>query len=372
MAACENRGYNGGVRRAIFCLFTTLSLLAFLALSVSVQAAPLLGFTRWPSDLSLEGVQTADDFIKEHGNIAALHLERGIPWPEALAGTGYSKDVVETLSYRPPAGHKLFVSINPLNIDRAGLAPYWGAKDNMALPAPWDDQPFDAPDVITAYGNFAEHVVAQLRPDYLAIGVESNILLTKKPQAWPAYVRLHQAVYARLKQRYPTLPVFFTVDVQHLQGYFDDADAAAQDKSVRALLDASDLFALSSYPFMAPKTPRPIPADYFAFARNYGKPIAVAETGYTTQDVNWLWVKLRGTPALQEQYYSILLQSAVADNYAFVITYAGTDFDRMIAKLPWAVRGLAGIWQYTGLQTADKEPKPALKLWDSFLRPARP
>ncbi len=366
MAASRNTAFLGKMRGfvlgLVYCLGTS---------SAAAADAPLLGFTRWPSDLSLEGVQTADAFIKDHGNIAALHLERGVPWPEALIGTGYSKDVLETLAYRPPAGHKLFVSINPLNIDRNGLAPYWGAKDNMDLPPPWDDLSFDAPEVITAYGNYAAHVAALMQPDFMAIGIESNILLSKKPDLWPAYVHLHRAVYARLKQDYPALPVFFTVDVQHLRGYFDDADAAAQDKAVRVLLDASDLFALSSYPFMAPKAPSPIPVDYFTFARGYGKPIAVAETGYTTQDVNWLGVKLRGTPELQAQYYSVLLQSAVADSYAFVITYAGTDFERMIAKLPWTIRGLAGIWQYTGLQTSDKQPKPALKIWDSFLRPAR-
>ena len=97
-----------------------------------------MGFTLWPADLSLEGIRTARDFAHEHGDIVSVMFIGGIPWPEAFEGRAFSKDVDRNLSYRPPNGKKLFLSISPLNKDRSDLASYWGEKDNLSLPEPWN------------------------------------------------------------------------------------------------------------------------------------------------------------------------------------------------------------------------------------------
>jgi len=96
-----------------------------------------LGFTRWPADLTKEGFLAAQDFAHQHGDIVGVMFIGGIPWPEALADQPFTSDVNSNLSYRPPRGKKLFLSISPLDRDRAGLAPYWGNKDNLPLPEPW-------------------------------------------------------------------------------------------------------------------------------------------------------------------------------------------------------------------------------------------
>jgi hypothetical protein len=96
----------------------------------------LMGFTRWPADLTLEGVLTAQNFAHQHGDIVSVMFIGGIPWPESLAGQPFSQDVQNNLAYRPPQGKKLFLSICPLNMDRKSMAPYWGEKDNLPLPAP--------------------------------------------------------------------------------------------------------------------------------------------------------------------------------------------------------------------------------------------
>ena len=106
-----------------------------------------MGFTQWPADLSLEGILSERDFVNEHGDIVSVMVIGGIPWPEALEGKPFSRDVENNLSYRPPKGHKLFLSISPLNKDRKDIAPYWGQKDNLPLPAPWNRLPLDSPEV---------------------------------------------------------------------------------------------------------------------------------------------------------------------------------------------------------------------------------
>lgn len=93
-----------------------------------------LGFTRWPADLTAEGIQQAQDFAHTHGDIVSVMFIGGIPWTEALDGKPFSRDVQANLGYRPPPGVKLFLSISPLDRDRKNLAPYWGEKDNHPLP----------------------------------------------------------------------------------------------------------------------------------------------------------------------------------------------------------------------------------------------
>ena len=67
-----------------------------------------MGFTLWPADLSDEGLQEAQNFAYAHGDIVSVVLIGGVPWPEALDGKPFSKNVQDSLSYRPPSGKKVF------------------------------------------------------------------------------------------------------------------------------------------------------------------------------------------------------------------------------------------------------------------------
>ena len=174
-----------------------------------------MGFTSWPADLTPEGVATAQKFADAHGDIISVMFIGGIPWPEALEGKPFSKDVQDALADRPPGEKKLFLSISPLDKDRKGLAPYWGEKDNQPLPKPWDKEPLNSPRVKKAFLNFVLHSVKTMRPDYLAIGVESNVLLSRDSAKWHQLKELHRETYAAVKKAYPKLPVFFTTEVLH-------------------------------------------------------------------------------------------------------------------------------------------------------------
>ena len=174
-----------------------------------------MGFTLWPADLSDDGLRTAQDFAYAHGDIVSVALIGGIPWSEALDGKPFSKSVQDGLTYRPPAGKKLFLSVSPLDKDRRGLAPYWGEQENLALPKPWDKEPLNSPRVKKAYINFLLRTVQAMRPDYLAIGVESNVLLTREPAKWRQFKDLYRESYRALKKAHPTLQIFFTTEVLH-------------------------------------------------------------------------------------------------------------------------------------------------------------
>lgn len=324
-----------------------------------------LGFTRWPADLTAEGARVAEEFAHAHGDIVSVMFIGGIPWPEALDGREFSRDVRNSLQYHRPAGKKLFLSVSPLDKDRKNLAPYWGEKDNQPLPDAWRDRALNNPATKRAFLNFVRRAVEAMNPDYLAIGIESNVLLSHNRGRWEQLKELHRETYAAMKNLHPNLPVFFTTEVLHYRKLASDARASD-------LMQHSDLFAMSVYPHMSYDVPRPIPADFLDFARRFGKPIAVSESGMTSKDVELraFGLTLRGSEPDQKQFTELLLQAAARNRYEFVITFATTDFEKLCAKLPPPLDDLGRIWAYTGLQTSDLKPKPALVVWDGWL--ARP
>jgi len=328
-----------------------------------------LGFTRWPSDLTAEGVQQAEEFAHVHGDIVSVMFIGGIPWPEALEGKPFSRDVENSLAYRPPAGKKLFLSISPLDRDRKELAPYWGEKDNLPLPSPWKDRALNSTEIKRAYLSFTLRSIAKMKPDYLAIGIESNVLLSNDRAKWAQLKDLHRATYAAIKKQYPDLPVCFTTEVLHYKKLASAARGSDQEGEVADLMRQSDLFAASLYPHMTYDIPRPIPADLLDFATRFGKPIAIAESGMTSRDIELkaFGLTLRGSEADQRRFTELLLRAASRDRYEFVINFATTDFEKLCAKLPPPVDDLARIWAYTGLQTSGSQPKPALAVWDAYL-----
>jgi hypothetical protein len=330
----------------------------------------LMGFTQWPADLSNEGVAIARDYAHAHGDIVSVMFIGGIPWPEALDGKPFSKDVQDNMSYRPPAGKKLFLSISPLDKDRRGLAPYWGETDNRPLPQPWSREPLNSPRVKRAYLNFVLRAIETMRPDYLAIGVESNVLLSRDQSKWQQLKELHRDTYTAIKKVHRSLPVFFTTEVLHYKRLTRDAKGTNQEKEVADLMRYSDLFAMSFYPHMSPEALRPVPGNFLDFARRFKKGIAVAESGMTSRpvDLRSYNTTLYGSDPDQTQFTEYLLKTAARDGYEFVINFATTDSDRLVARLRPQLADLARIWAYIGMQTGDQHPKPASAVWDGFFR----
>jgi len=350
-------------------LCTTLVTISAATPATPASRPYLMGFTRWPPDFTEKGLATMDRFIEGHADLVALHLDNGIPWPEALAGKPYSADVDERLSYRPPSGKKLYVAVTPLNFGRDGLAAYWGTHDGMPLPAPWNTLPLNAPEVKKAYVNFLFYLVDKIHPGFLNIGIEANLLIEKAPEKWTAYMDLHQYAYQKLKARYPHLPIFVSIEVLHLNGLADKANKKRQYKLVKNLMAYSDYFGMSLYPYMSWDVPRPMPDDFLDFATKFGRPVVVAESGYSSKNVFVSLVPLFGSKENQARFISRLLEVGVRDRYVFIVNFTTTDFEKLIKKLPgYTLRQIAGIWKYTGLQTSSEKAKPALTIWERYYR----
>lgn len=331
-----------------------------------------MGFNRWPPDATEQAVERMNSFLVEHADLTLIHLDNGVPWPEALAGEPFSEHLQSDWAghhQAVPPDHELLVAITPLNMERDGLAKVHGRNDNMDLPGEWRGRRLDHPEVIEAYANYARQVAEYFDPDHLAIGIEVNLALLKDPDLWQQYVTLHKVTYEALRAEHPHLPIFATFTLPHLRGEQDEADPEEQQAGVAELLPWSDYVGLSVYPYSwAYDSNGAPPQDYFDLVLAYGKPIAIAESGMPSQSFTAFFIPYEFEVEHQTNYMEFMLRHASEHEFVFVVNWAPIDFERLLDHFPLGLRDLGKFWAWTGLETADGCPKPALAIWDAYLR----
>lgn len=352
-----------------------------------VDAAPVpkrpfhLGFTPFPFDATAEAVDKVYEYLAKDADLYGFHMLGGVPWNEAGQGAGlagWGSNIRATFTSQKSKvqpGHAIYLGLTPLNDARAGLADHWGDAEHMPLTPPWDTYTFDAPEVRAAYLKFCEEAVAHYAPDYLAIGIEVNLLKKHSPQLWAGYVTLQRETYQALKAKHPTLPVFVTLTAVDLLDGWTDSDPTAQAQALADVLPYSDYLALSFYPYMSKYTTGPLPKDTFdqLAARAGGKPIAVSETGYPAETftMSSIPATFEGTPAKQDAWFAQLFAEAEARRFPFLVNFAARDYDALWEKMPDAGKELGLVWRDTGLWAADGTERPALTRWRAALARGR-
>lgn len=328
-----------------------------------------MGFTTWPSDMTLEGVRASNEFVRAHGDIVAFHFDGGVPWQEAYEGGELPKHLREDWNGKLSVakGKQVYLAITPLAFERDRLALRWGADgDNKPLSDEWKSYRLNDEHVKKAFLDYARKAISFFKPKYAAIGIETNIIISKAPEKWDDYAELHAHVYDALKKEFPDVLIFPTIQYEHLRGMEEDSkkNAAMQMPKVRALMAKSDLLGLSTYHF-GPEHNRPS-ADYFKPALSLGKRIAITETGAPSKAFRIFNWPILGTPEDQEKYISFILGEAAKNEFEFVINWVNIDYDKLLKKFPGDMQEVGKAWVYTGLQDADGNQKPALAVWDGY------
>lgn len=344
-----------------------------------------MGFTAFPYAASVQGVDEAFRIIREEADLAVLHFDDGVPWPEALTGNGIDaypealKSDWQGKKDRLPAGHKLLVSITPIAISRDALAPYNNGVESLPLSSigqPWQEADFSHPDVVQAFTQHARNVLEFFHPDYLLIGIEVNLLRTNKADLWPGYVSLQQQVYAALKAEFPSQVVLLSFLAADLMEGYSDADVPDQLQALREVEPYTDYFGISIYPYLTAFGTGPLPDDLFAkMATISDKPYAIAESGYFSEqqsfDIgNGVRITLEGSEEKQQQWIARLLAEAERRNYRFVVNFVNRDYDPLCVQL--MCEDLVRVWEASGLVDEAGDAKPALTTWRNYLfRPLR-
>jgi hypothetical protein len=334
-----------------------------------------MGFTPFPYAVSQEAVDFTYQKIAQDADMVNHHFDNGVPWVEALNDEPFHTNITNDWTHRKnstPPGQKVYISVAPLNIDRNGLGKYRGEAEDMPLPAPWDSYHFSSIEVKTAYVNYCKRIIEFFKPDFFNMAIEANLLYYVNPSLWSEFLDFHEYVYQQLKASYPDLVVFSSVTGAHmLEKFFEGNDHVQQRLAVRQILENSDLYALSFYPYLSNYLGNPFPENTFEELFNISdKPLAIAETGYAAQsftiNTGTGEVTVTSDPVKQHQYLEELLSAAEKHHARFVINFVLRDYDQLWQSIG-AKNDLTIAWRDTGLYDEDGNTREAYTTWKGFL-----
>lgn len=366
-----------------FCSLVIVVLLVLAAPAEPVDAADRtgfkhrffhLGFTPFAYDLTLEAVETTYALTGANSDIVAHHFDGGVPWPEALAGDPYHPNVGADLDLR--IGHllpsqRIYLAVTPISFVRDGMALYWGEMANMPLPAPWNLRGLDHEEVIEAYTNHCLYMAERFQPDYMAYGIEVDLLAAANPVVFQQFVVLAAAVYPALKAEHPDLPIFLTFTIQ------DVDELAVLRPFIEQVLPFTDMMAVSTYPFLEGReSPSQLPGDWFAKMHELAPelPFAVAETGLIAEPLvlESLELTIPGNEWWQLGYVRRVLREAHLLRAEFVIWFVPIDYDLLWDRLEdKGVDEFYKLWRDCGLWDGELYPRRSLLVWKQWLRRRR-
>lgn len=337
----------------------------------------LMGFTPFPYDVSAEALNSTYSQLNKYSDIINHHFDDGVPWVEALANAPFHENIRNDWAFRKsqtPAAHKIYVSVAPINVFRNGLAPYRSEEPNEDLPDEWEDYRFNSVQVKQAFLNYCKRIIDYFNPDYFNMSIEANLLHFNRPELWSDYMDLHKFIYTELKKSYPTLTIFTSqVALYFLDGFIGNVNVDYERKAASELLDYSDLFGISIYPYLTNYLGSDIPTNtfdkLFTLSR---KPVAIAETGFAAQEFSIAinqdgsFVQVMGSKEKQNKYFKDLLLACEKYKAQFVINYEVRDYDQLWIKLGSPTNFLLA-WRDCGFIDENGIERPVLTTWQEWL-----
>lgn len=325
-----------------------------------------MGFSSWPYGPDPEDVEETYAFIQQYADLYSEHIDDRIPWAAWINDTELPEEFTGNIGFRASnrvPGHELLVAVSLLNNERDdlhkdydGTIPAYTALNDALI----ED----------AYFKHLVYIVSELDPDYLVFAMEVNDLKIKSEQRWSEYRLLSENLYARLKARYPDLPMAQSVT---LHNYFQP-EVANPDTFIEEVSDfvntQNDFAAISFYPFFKGLDTAAEFQQAFDFLHDkIAIPIAFVETNHIAEDLvnSALGLNIPGDPCGQRVYLEVLLRNAHDMEYAFLIWWAHRDYDELWETFPAQVRDVGQIWRDTGLLDEEGADRPAYEVWELVL-----
>jgi len=329
----------------------------------------LYGFFPSPAEMSTQSVMATYQGMGQHADVALI--QQAIPWKDFEQGADASSQALTDIHNAYVLAHQnglevIFV-VDPLN----GL----NRREFANLPSGWQAS-FGNPQVRSAYTNFTLRILREFHPHYLGLASEINTYQDTHPDDFPNFLSLYRSVYDLVKSESPDTQVFVTFQWEELNNLIPAIAAGRKPyqtdwEQIELFEPKLDLWAISSYPFIAIPHAAQIPADYYTpLLGRTTKPLAVAEGGYPSQDNG----VDKGTPQDQVDYLNAI-HSQIGTRLAFWIYLLYNDFNVASFAPLLILQGQAGdivtlgMFATLGLTRADHTPKSALAVWDSFRRP---
>ena len=219
---------------------------------------------------------------------------------------------------------------------------------------------FNDPALRQAFLGYTSYVVANYKPDYLAIGVEVNMLAQRSPAQFDAFLSLYKQAYANAKSANPKMRVFPTFQYEDLLGSYGTAHPPRWDvlESFRGSMDA---LAVSSYPYLAGlRTAADLaPGYYQEIKAHWAGVILISESAHPSAPVDGQPVF--GTEEDQAAFLDRLLADAESSGFSMVVWLAARD-------PAFASSGPAVTFKDIGLRHSDGANKLGWSLWEQWSR----
>lgn len=199
-------------------------------------------------------------------------------------------------------------------------------------------------------------VAREHRPELLALGVEVNRHWMSDPASFDGFVAAFAEAYDAVKAVSPGTRVFTVFQLELLRGtaYLMTAqERTAEQWDLLSRFPKADLIGLTTYPFLAYRTPAEIPDDYYAsVADRVTVPLAFTEVGWPSGDLAGS-AEWGGTPEEQAEFVRRFDALAAPERPALAMWSFPHEY------------GTAGppTFATIGLRLTDGTPKPALGEW---------
>jgi hypothetical protein len=314
-----------------------------------------MGLSSLPQEPSRAGYEKVFSLAGENGEI--ILIQRTPPWEEFRPGGVISAETVdltrEEERLAEENGLEIFAAVDPLDpADRGRLA---------SLPEDMTDAGFGDERVRSAFIAYAQYLALNLRPRYMALGMEVDLYEAARPDDFDDFVGLYFEAYDAVKDVSPETLVFPTFQLEAIDNLLSTSGQPLQPGAptrwhlALRFEPKVDVLAVTTYPSFVFASPSEIPSDYYDQVRRRSKaPIAIAAMGYSSGEgrdgIN------EGTEQEQEAFLRRVFGDAQRLNMAFVVWFASAD-PAFVQEPP------LDLLQYIGLRRADGSPKPAWDVW---------
>jgi hypothetical protein len=213
------------------------------------------------------------------------------------------------------------------------------------------------------YRQYAMAISATLRPDFLGLAAETNLIRVAAPRTlYDALVRMTNDAAAELRSGGSSSTLFVSVQVETAWGRLPQTSSYIGVEEDFRDFPFMLALGLSSYPYFAFDQPEEIPVDYYA--RLTGPrvmPVLVVEGGWTSGSVGGI----QSSPEKQARY--LRRQAALLDSAKAAAVFQLTFTDLDLASFPPQPPGsILALFAQLGLVDSELRPKPVLAVWDSI------
>jgi hypothetical protein len=340
-----------------------------LQTALGFASAPVVSISPFPYDTTQAAAQTVSQIIRDYTRLYTVQLDNGIPWNAALNGLPFDKGMMDQWNRHKAAigSNLVYLAIAPLAEDRVSWAPNF----NKALAPAWaSDEQHATPQLKKAYTQYVLRAIDFFHPTFLNLGVEAGDMARRKPSKWPLFEDLFTNCAAQVRARYPEIRLGISFSLPLLMQPGIPGRAAK-------VIGQSDYVGISFYPYLSdfyaklggvalPAPPQQWLSPLTWLERNIKKPVAICETGYSSQPVvlPHYDLSMNGTESLQSEYVTNLAEFAVRDHYLFTVFFLAVDCDALMKQLPVG-DGSGTLWTHTGFFNGQLQAKPA---WSGYLR----